>query len=748
MTDETHDEAADREPAVSFAELGLPSELLQAVEKIGYESASPIQAEAIPILLAGHDLIGQAQTGTGKTAAFALPLLAAIELKQARPQMLVLTPTRELALQVSEAVQSYARNLKGLNVLPVYGGQGMETQLRRLHRGVHVVVGTPGRIQDHLRRRTLDLSGLKSLVLDEADEMLRMGFIDDVVAILEETPDSRQTALFSATMPPRISQVAKRFLRSPKQVRIAAKTATVATVKQRFVAVTGHNKLEALTRILETERFEAMLIFVRTRSSTSMLAEKLQARGFAAEALSGEMSQAARQRTVDNLKSGRLDILVCTDVAARGLDVDRVTHVINFDIPTDPESYVHRIGRTGRAGREGHAILFVAHRERRLLDTIERSTRQPIERMGVPTGAQIGERRIDDFKQMLSDIIRCENLSFFEAMVASYVEEREADEETEGSPTPTQVAAALTFLFQRSRPMIVANRRVEDDDRGQRNERSARPTRDNQPKRPELKTSEFDADGDGVRYRLDVGSSHGTEVRHIVGCIANESGLSSSHIGRIRIHAEHTTVILPSGMPTDVMSQLSRAWVRGRQLNLKVLEGFGDDFTNLKKSSDRGPGPGSRGPRRDDGPRQDKGSRGPSAARGPSGARGREEQAPRPEPTGGPSKAPGWTPHQDSLVVEEPAQPRAKPPAEKRESKPQVRPAGKTKPRAKGKAKAKAKVRAQSGPPGVAPAKSKLSPEAKARRAEKKAAKKVAKKTGAGGSAPPKRKSAPKKMKH
>ncbi len=742
MTDETHDEAAERAPSVSFADLGLPSELLKAVEKVGYESASPIQAEAIPILLEGHDLIGQAQTGTGKTAAFALPLLAAIELKQARPQMLVLTPTRELALQVSEAVQSYARNLKGLHVLPVYGGQGMETQLRRLHRGVHVVVGTPGRIQDHLRRGTLDLSGLKSLVLDEADEMLRMGFIDDVVAILEETPESRQTALFSATMPPRIAQVAKRFLRDPKQVKIAAKTSTVETVKQRFVAVTGHNKLEALTRILETERFDAMLIFVRTRSSTAMLADKLQARGFAAEPLSGEMSQAARQRTVDNLKRGRLDILICTDVAARGLDVERVTHVVNFDIPTDPESYVHRIGRTGRAGREGHAILFVARRERRLLDMIERSTRQPIERMGVPTGAQIGERRIDDFKQMLSDIIRCENLTFFEALVDSYVEERKADEETEGAPTATQVAAAMTFLFQRSRPMIVADRRVEDDDRGNR---SDRPPRDNQPKRPELKPGEFNADGDGVRYRLDVGRNHGAEVRHIVGCIANESGLSSSYIGRIRIHDEHTTVILPSGMPTDVMSQLSRAWVRGRQLNLKVLEGFGDDFSHLDKKSKRGPGAGSRGPRPSDRPRRETGSRGPS------GARGREERAPKPGRARAEAKDPSWTPHEDSLVVHEAEQSAPEPPAKRPARKPASKPPGKTKPRAKGKSKARAKAKAKSGPPGVAPAKSKLSPEAKARRVAKKAAKKAAKKTGkattADGNAPPKRKTKPKKMK-
>ena len=349
MTEPTDQAPSESATAKSFAELGLPSELLKAVEKVGYEEASPIQAEAIPILLEGRDLIGQAQTGTGKTAAFALPLLASVDRAHATPQMLVLTPTRELALQVSEAVQSYGRNLPGLHVLPVYGGQGMETQLRRLHRGVHVVVGTPGRIQDHLRRGTLDLSALKSVVLDEADEMLRMGFIDDVEAILEETPQSRQTALFSATMPPRIEGIAKRFLREPALVKIAAKTATVETVGQRFVAVTGHNKLEALTRILETERFDAMLIFVRTRSSTAMLADKLEARGFGAAALSGEMSQAARQRTVNNLKSGRLDILICTDVAARGLDVGRVTHVVNYDIPTDPESYVHRIGRTGRA---------------------------------------------------------------------------------------------------------------------------------------------------------------------------------------------------------------------------------------------------------------------------------------------------------------------------------------------------------------------------------------------------------------
>ncbi len=584
-------ESPDDAGVPRFSTLALPAEILRAVEDVGYEAPSPIQAAAIPVLLEGRDLIGQAQTGTGKTAAFALPLLASIDLDRACPQMLVLTPTRELALQVSEAIQVYAHHLRALHVLPVYGGQGMGTQLRRLRRGVHVVVGTPGRIQDHLRRGTLDLAALRSLVIDEADEMLRMGFIEEVEAILEQTPESRQTALFSATIPAKIHAIAKRFLRDPARVKISTKTATVETTEQRYVAVTGYNKLEALTRILEVESFDAMLIFVRTRSSTATLAEKLEARGFAAAPLSGEMRQEARQRTIERLKSGQLDIIVCTDVAARGLDVERVSHVINFDIPTDPEAYVHRVGRTGRAGRGGQAILFVARRERRLLKMIERTTRQPVERMAVPTGAQIGQRRISELKDLLSDTIRDTELGFFEAVVESYMEERAAEaaresgdiEEIEGEAETApgtaalnvrSVAAALIYLYQRDRPLVVEERRLEDEDRGPQAKTHHRASK---------ASAGGKLDSDGRRYRLDVGRSHGLEARHVVGCIANEAGISSRHISKIKIYDEYATVELPPGMPRALLDHLSNAWVCGRQLGLRVLDDPGSRRRNKKR---------------------------------------------------------------------------------------------------------------------------------------------------------------------
>ncbi|MCW8845697.1 MAG: DEAD/DEAH box helicase, partial [Gammaproteobacteria bacterium] len=352
-----------------FADLGLADSVLAAIQDVGYETPSPIQLGAIPPLLEGRDLIGQAQTGTGKTAAFALPLLSRIDISVAEPQMLVLAPTRELALQVAEAMQTYARHLKGFHVLPVYGGQGMEHQLRQLRRGVHAIVGTPGRVKDHLNRGTLKLDKLRHVVLDEADEMLRMGFIDDVEEILGYMPKEKQVALFSATMPDRIKRIAERYLRNPAEVRIQTKTSTVSTISQYFWQVQGVHKLDALTRILEVEDFDAMLVFVRTRTATVDLAEKLEARGYSCAALSGEMNQVHRQRTVDQLKSGKLDIVVATDVAARGLDVDRISHVINFDVPYDAEAYVHRIGRTGRAGRQGKAIMFIAPRERRMLST-------------------------------------------------------------------------------------------------------------------------------------------------------------------------------------------------------------------------------------------------------------------------------------------------------------------------------------------------------------------------------------------
>ena len=361
---------------INFKDMGLPDTILQALEKVGYEKPSPIQAEAIPLLLEGNDLLGQAQTGTGKTAAFALPMLAQIDLDAKLPQLLVLAPTRELAIQVAEAFQVYASFSKKIKVLPVYGGQSYDNQIRQLKRGVQVVVGTPGRIIDHINRGTLKLNELKFLVLDEADEMLRMGFIDDVELILSHAPEERQTALFSATMPDPIRKITKRYLKDPKHVKIASKVSTASTIRQRYCQVAPHHKLEALTRILEVETFDGVIVFVRTKTATVELAEKLSARGYDVEALNGDIPQNSRERTVDRLKKGQIDILVATDVVARGLDVERVSHVINYDIPYDSESYVHRIGRTGRAGRTGDAILFISYREKRLLFSIEKTTKQ------------------------------------------------------------------------------------------------------------------------------------------------------------------------------------------------------------------------------------------------------------------------------------------------------------------------------------------------------------------------------------
>lgn len=367
----------------TFNQLELAEPLLKALDEVGYETPSPIQAETIPLLLEGRDVLGQAQTGTGKTAAFALPLISNIDLKQKEPSVLVLAPTRELAIQVAEAFQKYAKHMKGFHVLPIYGGSDYGGQIRALKRGVHVVVGTPGRVMDHMRKGTLKLENLSALVLDEADEMLRMGFIDDVEWILEQTPDKRQIALFSATMPSQIRRIATKYLNNPEQVTIKNVTATAETIRQRFWPVSGVHKLDALTRILEAETFDAMIIFVRTKNSTAELADKLEARGYAAAALNGDIAQNQRERTVDNLKKGKLDIIVATDVAARGLDVQRISHVVNYDIPHDTEAYIHRIGRTGRAGREGDAILFVAPREKRMLSSIERATKKTIERMEI-----------------------------------------------------------------------------------------------------------------------------------------------------------------------------------------------------------------------------------------------------------------------------------------------------------------------------------------------------------------------------
>ena len=559
----------------SFAQLALAAPILKAIDEVGYESPSPIQAAAIPPLLEGRDLLGQAQTGTGKTAAFALPLLSRLDLSLLQPQLLVLAPTRELAIQVAEAMQTYARHLKGFHVLPVYGGQSMEAQLRPLRRGVHVVVGTPGRVQDHLRRGTLKLDKLSALVLDEADEMLRMGFIDDVEQILEHTPEDKQVALFSATMPPAIQKIAQRFLRDPVEIKIAAKTTTVAAITQRYWQVTGTHKLDALTRILEAEDFDAMIVFVRTKTATVELAEKLEARGFSAAPLNGDMNQALRERTIDRLKKGALDIVVATDVAARGLDVERISHVLNYDIPYDTEPYVHRIGRTGRAGRKGTAILFVSPREKRMLRAIEQATRQPIEPMSLPTHEDISDKRVAQFKRALSETLESQELGFFEEVIEGYQQEHNVG--------LSEIAAALAYLLQKERPLLPERFAPEPAapamarERGERAERGERPPRraEREPRhterepRPPKRAREL---APGMeRFRIEVGRTHNLEPKHVVGAIANEAGLDSQYIDNISIHDDYCTVDLPEGMPKDVLRHLQQTRICGLPMRLHRL---------------------------------------------------------------------------------------------------------------------------------------------------------------------------------
>ncbi|PCJ31637.1 MAG: ATP-dependent RNA helicase [Gammaproteobacteria bacterium] len=573
----------EQTPVITFADLGLSDAVLKAVNEAGYEKPSPIQEQSIAPLLEGRDLLGQAQTGTGKTAAFSLPLLSRINLKAKKPQMLVLAPTRELAIQVAESIQSYARYMKGLHVLPIYGGQSMGIQLRQLQRNPQVVVGTPGRILDHLRRGTLKLDELQSLVLDEADEMLRMGFIDDVETILKETPENRQVALFSATMPGPIHRVATRYLKDPVEIRIKTKTSTIDTITQRYWQVTGMHKLEALTRILEVEEFDAMIIFVRTKNATAELAEKLEARGYSSSPLNGDMNQAAREKAVARMKKGQLDILVATDVAARGLDIERISHVVNYDIPYDTESYVHRIGRTGRAGRKGTAILFVSPREKRMLFAIEKATRQPIEKMQLPSTEDIADRRVMQFTQQLSETIEAQDLAFFQEVISNYQDSHDAD--------PLEIAAALTYLVQKSRPLkpVVHVRerpaRAERGDRNDRGERGSRRDRDNSnrseraPRRSNQSAPHRSEDGMQT-YRVEVGRTHGVEVKNIVGAIANEAGIDSKDIGRINLQDSFSTIDLPEGMPKDLFQQLRKVWVCNKQLDISLVnnnEAAGED---------------------------------------------------------------------------------------------------------------------------------------------------------------------------
>lgn len=552
----------------SFADLGLSAPLLKALTDMGYEKPSPIQSACIPHLLEGRDVLGMAQTGSGKTAAFALPFLNNIQADMACPQVLVLAPTRELAVQVAEACAEYAKNMSGVRVVALYGGQRYDVQLRALRQGPQIVVGTPGRLLDHLKRGTLDLSKLKGLVLDEADEMLRMGFIEDVETIMAQIPAEHQTALFSATMPEAIRRITRRFMKNPQEVRIQSSVVNTPDISQSYWTVHGLRKNEALIRFLEAEDFDAAIIFVRTKNATLEVAEALERSGYNSAALNGDMNQALREQTLERLKNGRLDILIATDVAARGLDVERISLVVNYDIPMDSESYVHRIGRTGRAGRAGRALLFVENRERRLLRNIERTMKLTIPEVELPSGELLSKRRLEKFATRVNQQLESSDLDQYRALLAKLQPVEEQDIET--------LAAALLKMAQGERPLILPpdapidrrpRREFRDrDERGgeRRNERRG-DSRDAAPRRERRDV------GDMEMYRIEVGRDDGVEVRHIVGAIANEGDISSRYIGNIKLYAGHSTIELPKGMPGDLLQHFTKTRILNKPLNMQLI---------------------------------------------------------------------------------------------------------------------------------------------------------------------------------
>ena len=552
---------------VTFADLDVDERVLRALADVGYETPSPIQAATIPALMAGRHVVGLAQTGTGKTAAFAVPILSRIDLDQKAPkgpQALILAPTRELALQVSEAIGKYAHYLPGLHVLPIYGGSSYGVQLSGLRRGAHVVVGTPGRVIDHLEKKTLDLTQLRFLVLDEADEMLNMGFAEDVETILKDTPADKQVALFSATMPSQIRRIAKRYLTDAAEITVKAKTVTAANTRQRYLQVANPQKMEALTRILEVEPFEAMIVFVRTKQATEDLAERLRARGFSAAAINGDLVQAQRERTIAQLRNGALDILVATDVAARGLDVERISHVLNYDIPTDTESYIHRIGRTGRAGRTGEALLFMTHRERHLLNAIERATRQPLTEMALPTVEDVNTTRVAKFADSITANLGSPQLSFFRGLVEDYVREHDVP--------MADVAAALAALSQDGESFLLAPeapvaRRKNEFGSGER---------DRDRDRPAVRVAgqrRAKSEGRLATYRIRVGKRHKVQPGAIVGALANEGGLTRQDFGHIDIKVDHSLVELPAELPPRTLDALSRTRISGQLIELTREDG-------------------------------------------------------------------------------------------------------------------------------------------------------------------------------
>ncbi|WP_431643314.1 DEAD/DEAH family ATP-dependent RNA helicase [Enterobacter mori] len=617
----------------TFADLGLKAPILESLNDLGYEKPSPIQAECIPHLLAGRDVLGMAQTGSGKTAAFSLPLLNNIDPDLRAPQILVLAPTRELAVQVAEAMTEFSKHMRGVNVVALYGGQRYDVQLRALRQGPQIVVGTPGRLLDHLKRGTLDLSKLSGLVLDEADEMLRMGFIEDVETIMAQIPEGHQTALFSATMPEAIRRITRRFMKEPQEVRIQSSVTTRPDISQSYWSVYGMRKNEALVRFLEAEDFDAAIIFVRTKNATLEVAEALERSGYNSAALNGDMNQALREQTLERLKDGRLDILIATDVAARGLDVERISLVVNYDIPMDSESYVHRIGRTGRAGRAGRALLFVENRERRLLRNIERTMKLTIPEADLPNADLLGKRRLEKFAAKVQQQLESSDLDQYRALLSQIqptAEGEELDMET--------LAAALLKMAQGERSLIVPpdapmrpKREFRDRDdrferRGDRNDRSDRGPRGDRPERggeDRPRRERRDA-GEMELYRIEVGRDDGVEVRHIVGAIANEGDISSRYIGNIKLFGTHSTIELPKGMPGEVLQHFTRTRILNKPMNMQLMgdaqprsdrggerRGGGRSFGGERREGGRSEGRGeprrfsgerreSRGPRRDD----------------------------------------------------------------------------------------------------------------------------------------------------
>ena len=550
----------------TFSDLGLNESILSALNDLGYVKPSPIQAECIPHLLAGRDVLGMAQTGSGKTAAFSLPLLNNIDPTLKAPQILVLAPTRELAVQVGEACNEFSKHMRGVNVLALYGGQRYDVQLRALRQGPQIVVGTPGRLLDHLKRGTLDLSNLRGLVLDEADEMLRMGFIEDVETIMAQIPEGHQTALFSATMPEAIRRITRRFMKNPQEVRIQSSLTTRPDISQSYWTAYGR-KSDALVRFLEAEDFDAAIIFVRTKNATLEVAETLERSGYNSAALNGDMNQALREQTLERLKDGRLDILIATDVAARGLDVERISLVVNYDIPLDAESYVHRIGRTGRAGRAGRALLFVENRERRLLRNIERTMKLTIPEVELPNAELLSTRRQEKFAARVQQQLESSDLDLYRGLLTKLSPQEDLDMET--------LAAALLKMAQGERSLIVPAEaprppRREFRERDERRSDDRRGNRDSGPREDRPRRERRDV-GDMQLYRIEVGRNDGVEVRHIVGAIANEGDISSRYIGNIKLFDGHSTIELPKGMPGEVLQHFTKTRILNKPMNMQLM---------------------------------------------------------------------------------------------------------------------------------------------------------------------------------